>query len=283
MQSVSFRRVSPRSSDAGEGKFLHSKKILPKVGRWAFPIRLGGREARKTHVALRARFLQQAIRMRNRSYASSGPYERPLHDPNASTVMGPLAVTIHRKFRTETMMASDELLLQLRDVFEAYGPAIIRRLIRNGTRKADAEDILQQVAVVVIQLPDDVVIENLKNYCYGIAENLAAERRRREAQRDDKLRKVASDPASEQAPSALDEAMRHADELRKTDELWKEFIETFDPLTQEVYKCVELESMTWNATAAHCEISVKQVERILSKARRQVRDWMCFHVGRDTP
>jgi RNA polymerase sigma factor (sigma-70 family) len=179
-------------------------------------------------------------------------------------------------------MASDEFLIELLEVLDEHGAAIVRSLVRKGTVRAEAEDILQQVCVILLQKKDQQAIEDLKNYCYGVAHRLAAKRRQQQALRDDKLRRVAGGPP-EHAPSAFDEAAHHADEEHRLNRLWEEAIETLDPVTKEVYVCVEVKEMTYNATAAHCELSTSQVERILWDGRRKVRAWMCPHLGRDVP
>jgi RNA polymerase sigma factor (sigma-70 family) len=188
------------------------------------------------------------------------------------TVMGGIAGGLR--------MASKEFLVRLLKVFEGHGTAILRYLIRRGTRTADAEDILQQVWLVM-QNVDERVIADLTKYCFGVARRLAQYRRQQQARRDEVLRRVAGDPASEQAPSALDEALHHADEQRKLKKLWEEAVEALDPVSREVYVCVDVKGMTYNATAHQCELSRSQVARYLAQARDEIERAMCSHQGKD--
>ncbi len=152
-------------------------------------------------------------------------------------------------------------------LFREHGPFVWRSLRRLGLSESDADDLCQEVFVVVFRkLPDFEQKSSLRTWLYGIAVRVAlAHRRRARTQRELPTEVLPDIPTSEGPHDHL--ADREA-RLRLDRAL-----DTLDEKKRAVFVLYEIEQLSMNEVAEVLECPVQTAYSRLHAAREQVESF----------
>lgn len=128
----------------------------------------------------------------------------------------------------------------------------LKRFLRFRFRgRQDYEDIVQDTFVRVSRLPGAGVLEDPRSYLRCVATNLVRDEVRRAAVRAE-------------GESANDEASVGDDQLESV--FLKQIILSLPPIYRDVFVLSRFAGMSYEEIARHCGISVKAVEKRMTKA-----------------
>lgn len=159
-------------------------------------------------------------------------------------------------------------LLSVEQAFEEYRHRLARFLRRRLQNDQDAEDVLQETYVRLLRsYRDELDGRTAANLIFRIATNLANDLgRRRRTHRDsdhcslNTISLASAEPSQERRLAAREEL----------DALY-DAIASLPPRRRQVFLLHRVDRMTYPEIASHCGISVKAVEKHITKALRALR------------
>jgi RNA polymerase sigma-70 factor (ECF subfamily) len=161
--------------------------------------------------------------------------------------------------------APTRLIPTFKEVFEAHAPYVWRTLRRLGVHDADANDMCQEVFVVVHRrLSEFDGTSAVKTWVYGITIRVASQYRRRARHRHEEL--VAELPEPAGAPAQEGE-LRQRETLRRLDRV----LAQLDEHKRTVFVLYELEELTMNEVAQVLGCPLQTAYSRLHAARAFVR------------
>jgi RNA polymerase sigma-70 factor (ECF subfamily) len=161
-------------------------------------------------------------------------------------------------------------------VYEHEFDFVFRTLRRLGVSESAAEDVAQEVFVVVHRsLADFEGRSSLRTWLFGIARNLAYRHRRALGRRASALggREDSLDDLSDDRSRSAHEAAERSEAARTLDAL----LDTLDDDKREVFVLVELEEMSMPEVADALSINVNTAYTRLRSARRQFEESLARH------
>lgn len=133
----------------------------------------------------------------------------------------------------------------------------LKRFLRFRFRgRQDYDDIVQDTFVRVSRVPDAGTLDDPRSYLRCVATNLVRDEARRAAVR-------AEDASSKDEASVGDEHLESV--------LLKQIILSLPPIYREVFMLSRFAGMSYEEIAQHCGISVKAVEKRMTKALSMCR------------
>jgi RNA polymerase sigma-70 factor (ECF subfamily) len=150
------------------------------------------------------------------------------------------------------------------EVFGEYAPFLWRALIGLGVHESDAQDLCQEVMLVVHRRLAEFQGHALKSWLYGICIRVASDYRRSARVR----REYATDqlPETSIEPTQLEEL-----EARRAERRLHEALETLDEDKRVVFVLFEIEQLTLREIAEIVESPLQTVYSRLHAARAHVR------------
>lgn len=163
------------------------------------------------------------------------------------------------------MSSEPRRVQELAEIFEAYATFVWRVLRRMGVAEADAEDVCQEVFLVVHRrLQEFEARSSLRTWIYGICLRCAAAYRNRAYRK----REVRSDePIVGNVDAMQAEQLELARTLRKLDEV----LNGLPDAQREVYVLYELEELSMPEVAAAVGCPLQTAYSRLYAARREVK------------
>jgi RNA polymerase sigma-70 factor (ECF subfamily) len=163
------------------------------------------------------------------------------------------------------------------EVFTACAPLVWRTMRRLGMNEADAEDLAQEVFVVVHRkLPEFEGRSRLTTWVYGICVKVAADHRRRAVVRHETLADTPPEPAvpptqgealaRDQARAVLDRVLRGLDDDKRA-----------------VFVLYEIEEVPMAEIAEAVGAPLQTVYSRLHAARRLVAEGLAAHTAAGAP
>jgi RNA polymerase sigma-70 factor (ECF subfamily) len=158
------------------------------------------------------------------------------------------------------------------ELFETHADFVWRVLRRLGIPEADAEDVLQEVFVVVHKKLDGYVERgSVRAWLYAITRQVASHHRRTQARRQRK-ESVPPDPPSYDDPHR--EAMR-----RQAVEIVREFLAQLDEPRASVFYLSEVEGMSVTDVAIALGANLNTVYGRLRQSRKQFEEFVERRIG----
>lgn len=152
------------------------------------------------------------------------------------------------------------------DVFAAHAPLVWRTMRRLGLREADAEDLAQEVFLVVHRkLPEFEGRSKLSTWIYGICVRVAADHRKRAHVRREEATDRVPEPAA--APPQL-AAVDRAEARARLDAL----LGQLDDDKRAVFVLYEIEEQPMAEVALAVGVPLQTAYSRLHAARRQLHD-----------
>lgn len=192
------------------------------------------------------------------------------------SAMAPAMVHGHDSFleMPRDLPANDESYAAARE-FEAFSRAqyggLLNFLRLRVVNEEDARDAAQESLMRLMQYRDTAPEREWKPLLYRIAINMVGEQfRRGSARRADKhdpldvLELASSEPTQEEFVVRSQQAA-----------ILREAILSLNPRLRQIYLLSRMQGMTYTEIAAHCEISVKTVEKHMTQALAE----LCARVG----
>lgn len=161
-------------------------------------------------------------------------------------------------------------------VYEQEFEFVFRTLRRLGVSSIAAEDVAQEVFVVVHRsLADFEGRSSLRTWLFGIARNLAYRHRRALGRRASALggREDSLDNLSDERARSAHDVAERSEAARTLDAL----LDTLDDEKREVFVLVELEEMSMPEVAEALSINVNTAYTRLRAARRQFEESLARH------
>jgi RNA polymerase sigma-70 factor (ECF subfamily) len=152
--------------------------------------------------------------------------------------------------------------LSIQDVIRRHHRALIKFLRRRLSVAEDAEDVAQEAYIRLMRYEGSSEINSPSAMLFRIAVNVANDHGRAAVARQNKLHVKLDDV---ELPSELPSAEREA-LASQTLDLLLEAIEQLPPKCRQVFLLSRASDMTYSEIAAHCGISVKMVEKHISRA-----------------
>ncbi|MEM9191606.1 MAG: sigma-70 family RNA polymerase sigma factor [Myxococcota bacterium] len=155
------------------------------------------------------------------------------------------------------------------EVFREFGPFVWRALRRLGVRAADAEDVAQEVFVIVHRKLDTFEGRGtLRSFVYGITVRVASDYRRKA-----RIRREVIDGPVEPDPSDGPNCppQERATRQREARALLDELLQTLDPPKREVFVLYEIEELPMKEVAASLRITSATGYARLAAARRRLK------------
>lgn len=151
----------------------------------------------------------------------------------------------------------------VRAVFEEYGPALHRYLVRRLSDAQTARDLAQEVYVRLLGIPNDELLRSPQAYVFRIASNLVYERYMRERRAVVRFDSRTIDHIAEQVhdPDAQ-EPGEQIDIERQLERLLGEL----PPLYAAILTLKKHEGMSYEEIARELNISVHTVKKYLAHA-----------------
>jgi RNA polymerase sigma-70 factor, ECF subfamily len=165
--------------------------------------------------------------------------------------------------------ATEEDLHDFAELYDAYARFVWRALVRLGVAPRDAEDVTQEVFLVVFrQLHGFRRESTVRTWVYGITLRVARNVRRAGARRP-RENDVESDLArADSIPDTEDRAPDAVLRRAQAAELVIRLLDGLDPASREVFVLAELEEMTAAEIGEILELSPNTVSSRLRAARR---------------
>ena len=135
---------------------------------------------------------------------------------------------------------------------------------------ADAEDIAQESFLGLVRYRESEPVEAWRPLLFRIALNAFNDRRRRGATRADAVHISLGDEAMDLPSSDVPHEKRIADQQELA--LIRETILQLPDRCRQVYLLNRIEGMSYTQIARHCDISVKAVEKHITKALATLRE-----------
>lgn len=156
--------------------------------------------------------------------------------------------------------------------FRQHRPALLRFLRRRVGNEADADEIAQEAYLRLLRYPDEHDAGALKALLYRIAINLVGMRARQSASRHAGDHQPLDDTPLDSGDAAQDQQLIDQERLR----LLMTAIRSLPDKCRQVFVLSRFHDMSYAEIAERCGISVKMVEKHVSKAlaacRLQVGD-----------
>lgn len=155
------------------------------------------------------------------------------------------------------------------DLAQVFGEhrASLQGFLRKRLRDGEVEDAMQETYLRLLNYQAQHLVEQPSVLLYRIAEHVALDLARRARSHRvtahcplDDVQLLAETPSQEQQVSACQELERLV-----------EAVERLTPRCQEVFLLSRMEGMSYPQIAAHCGISVKMVEKHISRALAELR------------
>lgn len=170
-------------------------------------------------------------------------------------------------------VAQDRPFPSFAEIFREHAPFVWRALRHLGVPAADAEDVCQEVFVVVHRrLGDFEGRSSLRTWLYGICLRTASDHRRRARHRYEQVTARVPDERIS-APQIEDLAQQEA--LARLDAA----LATLDDDTRAVFVLYEMEELTMREVAAAVDCPLQTAYSRLYRARKEIA--ACFSTSRD--
>jgi RNA polymerase sigma-70 factor (ECF subfamily) len=157
--------------------------------------------------------------------------------------------------------------------FRAHGPYVWRLLRRLGVEAADADDLCQEVFVVLHRRWSDIDrTRPLRPWIYGVTVRIVSDHRRQPRHRETRIE---SSPAIALPPTQHD-----AMEERQTRDLLQNAILHLDEAKQAVFVLYELEEMPMPEIAEALACPLQTAYSRLHAARKEVKAFFLRHAAR---
>ena len=157
--------------------------------------------------------------------------------------------------------------------FRTHAPYVWRLLRRLGVDAADADDLCQEVFVILYRRWSDIDRNRpLRPWIYGVAVRVLADHRRVRRHRD---ARIDSNPAL-----ALPATQHEALEQRQTRDLLQEAITRLEATKQAVFVLHELEEMAMPEIAETLSCPLQTAYSRLHAARKEVKAFFTRHAAR---
>lgn len=176
----------------------------------------------------------------------------------------------------------DQIKSNLMEAYLAQQASLRRFLVARLANEQTAEDILQEMYLKLERSSFSTPVENLSAFLYRVANNLvldyrkaAARRRVREQNWSDSQVSMAGTEPVQDEPNT-DEAM---DARRKLAQI-NAALEELPPQCRAVFKTCKFEGLTYREAAEKHDISIKTVEKHVSKALKYIMKF-APHRGND--
>jgi RNA polymerase sigma-70 factor (ECF subfamily) len=159
-------------------------------------------------------------------------------------------------------------------IFREHGAFVWRLLRRLGASPVDADDLCQEVFLVLHRRFADIDTSRpLRPWVYGVAIRLASDHRRRRRFREDARANV----------EACAPALQHEDlERRQARDLLQEAIARLDEAKRAIFVLHELEELTMTEIAEALSCPVQTAYSRLHAARKEVRAFFARLEARET-
>lgn len=160
---------------------------------------------------------------------------------------------------------SDEAALRLADLYRSESPKLVRMFTRRTRNPTDAHDLVQDVFFRFVRLREGARgLDKPQAYLRRIASNLLKDRAKAAARRSDSLHIV----ADEETLPAVDQqrALESRDMLRRLEGA----LTKLKPRTREIFMAHRIEGLSYAEIAERTGLSVKGVEKQMSKAILQL-------------
>jgi RNA polymerase sigma factor (sigma-70 family) len=154
---------------------------------------------------------------------------------------------------------------RLRALAVRYRDPLVRYFLRRGLQPDAAEDCAQEVFVRVARIDPDKV-DNAEAYLFTIAASVAVDRSRAARSR----RELYHDPIDELIPGG-DFTPARVVEGRQALEQLAAVLDELPDRTREIFLLNRLEGLSYTQIAARFAVSVKAVEKQMSKALAHLR------------
>jgi len=160
-------------------------------------------------------------------------------------------------------------------VFTEHSRLVWRLLVRLGVQPRDAQDVCQEVFIVVHRRLSDFDPRRggLVSWLYGICLRAASDYRRRHPNRRESPEQVLADHEATERPDRQLEARRAWDKLAGV-------LDTLDPAQRQVFVLYELEGLDMNEVATLLGSPLQTAYARLHAARRRVLS--AFELGSAT-
>lgn len=152
-------------------------------------------------------------------------------------------------------------------MLEEHRPSLRSFLRKRLRSEEEVDDALQETSLRLFNYQSRHSVESPAALLYHVAERVAADfSRRAQARRAgahcalDEVELLSEDPSPEQLVSASQELVRLVDAL-----------ERLSPKCQDVFLLSRMEGMSYPQIAVRCGISVKMVEKYMSRALAELR------------
>ncbi len=153
---------------------------------------------------------------------------------------------------------------EYKQVFDEYYLSIRNFVYFKSSDSSMAEDITQDTFLKLWETRDKIDMSTVKSYLYTIAGNLTINRLKRQ-QLKYKFINSSSDKVDKESPEFLAEMKEYEDKLQ-------EVIAEMSEGSREVFLMNRIEDYKYREIAERLDISVKAVEKRMSKALALIRD-----------
>jgi RNA polymerase sigma factor (sigma-70 family) len=153
-------------------------------------------------------------------------------------------------------------------VFREYRPALLRFLRRRVGNDADAEEIAQEACIRLLRYPDETDPQALKALLYRIAINLVGMRARESRRRFGSAHVSLDELELASGEATQEQVLLDQERLR----LLQAAINALPEKCRQVFILSRISGLSYPEIASRCGISVKMVEKHISKALAICRD-----------
>jgi RNA polymerase sigma-70 factor (ECF subfamily) len=158
----------------------------------------------------------------------------------------------------------------LRTVYVANYDLVWRALRRYGVDEAHADDVAQDVFLVVHRRLDDFdATRSMRAWLYGICRRVASDHRRSRQRRAKRLQLVAPPPDGEAVEDHL--------ERRRAAALLGTFLDSIDESARSVFELSEIEGFTGVEVAEALNLNLNTVYAKLRRTRRKLERFIERH------
>jgi len=160
------------------------------------------------------------------------------------------------------------------DSYRRYGKALHGYLRKRLRRRADADDLAQEVFTQLLRIDPDKLILNPQAYLYGIAGHVLSQFRLRETRELERIEFTSEPPEAHEPPPENPLEDEHAERLGLQQQLQSAFAQ-LPPMHTEVFLFIKRDGLTYAETAKRTGLTVKAVERHFceAKARLAMLSW----------